>query len=96
MFFVSVDSKGFSDSVSSLDATLTRYFISVDSKWFREVGEWESGTRKLRGRAGQEATIVGGREKPFGAPFEAQGKQGKQAEILIGTSRLSMNKHEGE
>ena len=58
MFFVSVDSKRFNDPVSSLDATLTGYFISVDSKWFRDVGEWESGNRKLCGRAGQEATIV--------------------------------------
>ena len=58
MFFVRVDSKRFRHSVSSLDATLTRYFISVDFKGFRDVGEWESGTRKLRGRTGQEATIV--------------------------------------
>ena len=32
LFFVSAESKGLSDPVSSLDATLTRDFISVDSK----------------------------------------------------------------
>jgi len=32
MFFVSVESKGLSDPVSSLFATLTRDLISVDSK----------------------------------------------------------------
>jgi len=32
LFFVSVDSKGLSDPVSSLFATLTGGFISVDSK----------------------------------------------------------------
>ncbi len=43
------------------------------------------------GRAGSDDG--GDRERPFEAPF---GTQGKQAGILIGTSRLSMNKHAGE
>ncbi len=46
------------------------------------------------GRAGSDDG--GGRAGPFEAPFEAQGKQGKQAEILIGTSGHSVNKHAEE
>src|SRR6266850_7643576 len=43
------------------------------------------------GRAGSDDS--GGRARPFEAPF---GTQGKRAGILIGTSRLSMNKHARE
>ncbi len=46
------------------------------------------------GRAGSDGG--GDRERPFEAPFGTQGKQGKQARILIGPSRLSANKHAGE
>ncbi len=45
------------------------------------------------GRAGSDNS--GGRQMPFEAPFEAEGKQGKQAGILIGTSRLGVNEHGG-
>ena len=53
MFFVSAESKGLNDSVSSLDATLTGYFISVDSKGVRESRKWKCGNGKWqeRGRA---------------------------------------------
>ena len=60
MFFVSVDSKEFSDPVSSLVATLTEDFISVDSSRLRRAkgqrssrlrdGEW----RRARGKEGAE------------------------------------------
>jgi hypothetical protein len=49
MFFISVASKGFSDAVSSLDATLTGHFISVDSLRLRD-GEW----RRARAEDGAE------------------------------------------
>jgi hypothetical protein len=50
MFFISVDSKRFIDPVSSLDATLTEHFISVDSKWFRAAGKWGIKAGIQRGR----------------------------------------------
>ena len=43
LFFVSVESKGFSDPVSSLFATLTRGFISVAAKGFMGVDCWQEG-----------------------------------------------------
>src|SRR2546426_318269 len=53
LFFVSAESKGLSDPVSSLDATLAGYLISVDSKGVRESGTWKCGNGKWgeRGRA---------------------------------------------
>ena len=52
-FFVSAESKGLSDPVSSLDATLTGGFISVDSKGARESRKWKCGNGKWQetGRA---------------------------------------------
>jgi hypothetical protein len=46
LFHVSVESKGLSVPVSSLDATLTEDFISVDSK--RDSGEWTVGIGQRR------------------------------------------------
>jgi hypothetical protein len=37
MFFVSAESKGLSGPISSLDATLARYLISVDSARLRRA-----------------------------------------------------------
>jgi hypothetical protein len=59
MFFISVDSKRFRDPVSSLDATLTRCFIIVDSKGFSDAGKWGRKPGMQRSRVEQEATIVG-------------------------------------
>ena len=44
MFFVSAESKGLSDPISSLDATLARGLISVDSARLRRArgtGRWK-------------------------------------------------------
>ncbi|SRR6266404_2154058 len=53
LFFVSVESKGLSDPVSSSFATLTGDLISVDSKRVRESRKWkfENGKWQEGGRA---------------------------------------------
>ena len=58
MFFVSVDSKELSFSVSSLFSTLTSRSISVDSERLRETGRWDGKNEKCSGRKKLEATLA--------------------------------------
>jgi hypothetical protein len=58
MFFVSVDSKKLSLSVSPLLATLMSESISVDSERLRETGRWDCKNGKCSGRKKLEAILV--------------------------------------
>jgi hypothetical protein len=58
MFFVSVDSKKLSFSVSPFLSTLMNKSISADSERLRETGRWDCKNGKCSGRNKLEAILA--------------------------------------
>ena len=56
MFFVSIDSKELTFSVSPLLATLMSQSLSVDSERLRETGRWDCKTGKCSG--GKKVEVI--------------------------------------
>jgi hypothetical protein len=79
--FVSAESKGLSNPVSSLFATLTGDFISVAAKGLREGKKWrcENGKWQERGRAGGASDGEGFRGIAMGPLVSTNGGEHKIA-----------------